>query len=150
MSVGYHLIAYNGLDDKLFSGGTLESGNCVQFISLYTPDHFDARHQALIDSANCTTDADTLGCLRNLPFGTLNASINSTNATAWWPVTDGDLVADYPSVQLDAGNYVHVPNVDGCNTDEGSLFDPFGINTTEQFWLTSKVRSSVLARVRGI
>ena len=145
MSVGYHLIAYNGRDDKLFRGGILESGNSVQYNSLYTQDHFDAQYQALVDTANCTTAPNALACMRSLPFETMSAAINTTNATAWYVTIDGDFVADFPSVQLSAGNYVHVPIIDGCNTDEGSLLAPMGINTTDQFlaYVEGKIVSSI-------
>lgn len=132
MSVGYHLVAYNGRNDKLFRGAIMESGNSVQFISLYTADHFDDQYQALVDNVNCTAELDVLGCLRSLPFETLNAAVNTTNATAWFPVIDGDLIAEYLSNQLNAGDYVHVPIIDGCTTDEGTAFAPLGINITDQ------------------
>ena len=133
MSVGYHLVAYNGRDDKLFWGAIMESGNSVQPGAQYTADYYDATYQALVDSVNCTAAADVLACLRSVPFDALNTAINTTNATAWAPVVDGDFVARFASYQLEQGDYVHVPIISGANSDEGTAFGPYGINTTEQF-----------------
>ena len=133
MSVGYHLVAYNGRDDKLFRGAIMESGNSVQPVAQYTADHYEATYQALVDSVNCTSAADVLACLRGLPFDTINAALNTTNATVWASVVDGDFIARFASDQLEEGNYVHVPIISGANSDEGTTVGPYGINTTEQF-----------------
>ncbi|KZT75141.1 alpha/beta-hydrolase [Daedalea quercina L-15889] len=133
MSVGFHIIAYNGRDDNLFRGAIMESGNSVQPNAQFTADYFDAQSQAIVDSVNCTAAFDVLGCLRDVPFDTLNTAINTTNATGWVPTLDGDFIAKFPSQQLDSGNYVHVPIISGANSDEGTAFGPQGINTTEQF-----------------
>ncbi|KAH9837051.1 Alpha/Beta hydrolase protein [Rhodofomes roseus] len=133
ISVGFHLVAYNGRDDKLFRGAIMESGNSVQQQGMWTADHYDAPYQALVDNVGCTDSIDVLGCLRSVPFVTLNAAINTTNATVWSPIIDGDFVAKLASYQLEAGDYVHVPIISGANTDEGTAFGPMGINTTEEF-----------------
>ncbi|KAH9937174.1 Alpha/Beta hydrolase protein [Fomitopsis serialis] len=132
-SVGFHLIAFNGRDDKLFRGAIMESGNSVQPQAMFTADYFEAPYQALVDNVNCTDAIDVLGCLRSVPFDTLNTAINTTNATGWFPVIDGDFVARLASYQLEAGAYVHVPIISGANSDEGTAFGPVGINTTEEF-----------------
>ena len=134
MSAGFHLVAYNGRDDKLFRGAIMESGNSVQPDPQYTAEHFDGQYQGVVDLANCTDAPDVLGCLRHAPFEVINAAINTTNATAWRPVLDGDIVSGYGSELLAAGNYVHVPIISGANNDEGTLLGPTGINTSEQFF----------------
>lgn len=133
MSVGYHLVAYNGRDDRLFRGAIMQSGNSVQPNAQYTADHFDAPYQALVDNVNCTSAEDVLACLRHVPFDALNTAVNTTDATVWLPVLDGDFVARSASYQLESGDYVHVPIISGANSDEGTAFGPSGINTTEQF-----------------
>lgn len=89
----------------------------------------------VISQVGCSSSADKLQCLRNTPFATLNAtmsgSLSSTGGFA--PVTDGDFIADYGSVQLSRGEFVKVPLIVGANSDEGASFAPYGINTTEQF-----------------
>ncbi|KAH9932885.1 cholinesterase [Fomitopsis serialis] len=133
MSVGFHLVAYNGRDDGLFRAGIMESGNSIQWNGMYTADYFDGAYQVLVDNVGCTSAADVLACLRMTPFDTINAAVNTTNASVWFPVIDGDFIAKLASYQLEAGDYVHVPIICGTNTDEGTAFGPIGINTTAQF-----------------
>ena len=133
MSIGFHLVAYNGRDDRLFRAAIMELGNSIQPDSQYTAEHFEDQYQAVVDLANCTGASDFLSCLRNAPFEVINAAINTTNATAWRPVLDGDFVSGYGSQLLAAGDYVHVPIISGANNDEGTLLGPTGINTSEEF-----------------
>lgn len=133
MSVGFHLVAYNGRDDKLFRAAIMQSGSSVQPGPVHNAAHFDDQYQAVVDLANCTGALDALDCLRKAPFGVINAAINTTNITAWHPVLDGDLVSGYGSQLLEAGDYVHVPIISGANNDEGALLGPTGINTSDQF-----------------
>ncbi|EPT02238.1 hypothetical protein FOMPIDRAFT_1059299 [Fomitopsis schrenkii] len=152
MSIGFHLVAYNGRDDKLFRGGIMESGNTVQCDPQWSAEHFDSQYQAIVDSANCTGVPDVLGCLRHAPFEVLNDAINTTTATAWRPVLDGDFLPDYGSKLLAAGKYVHVPIISGANDAEGTLFGPTGINTSEQFsaYLQEGSNSGTTSSTSGI
>ena len=88
MSIGFHLVAYNGRDDRLFRAAIMESGNSIQPDSQYAAEHFEDQYQAVVDLANCTGASDVLSCLRNAPFEVTNAAINTTNA-----VLDGDFVS---------------------------------------------------------
>ena len=49
------------------------------------------------------------------------------------PIVDGDFIARYTSEQLADGSFVHVPIIDGTNTDEGVAFGPQGVNSTAVF-----------------
>lgn len=133
MSVGFHLVAYNGRDDKLFRGAIMQSGNSVQPGPQHGAEHFDDQYQAVIDRANCTGAPDVLDCLRHTPFEVMNAAINTTSATGWHAVLDGDIVSGYRSQRHNAGNYVHVPIIIGANNDEGTGLGPMGIDTSDQF-----------------
>ncbi|OQE16020.1 hypothetical protein PENFLA_c029G04002 [Penicillium flavigenum] len=111
MSVGYHLTAYNGRDDKLFRAGIMQSG--------------------------CSNVVDSLQCLREVPFETLNAVLNGTEGISDYnfsPVVDGDFIQNWGSIQLNEHAFVKVPIMSGSNTDEGTSFGPTGINTTEQWY----------------
>lgn len=61
----------------------------------------------------------------------MNGTLSSTGGFA--PVTDGDIIQDYGSLQLSRGEFVKVPILIGTNSDEGASFAPYGINTTDQF-----------------
>ena len=133
LSVGFHLVAYNGRDDHLFRGAIMESGNSLQANAMFTADYYTPMYQAMVDNVGCTEALDVLACLRATPFDTMNAAINNTNATLWYAVVDGDMFTKLASYQLEAGEYVHVPIISGANTDEGTSFGPTGVNTSEQF-----------------
>lgn len=132
-SVGYHLTAYNGRDDGLFRAAIMESGGPVQLGALHTADYQEPRYQTILTAVNCNSTADPLACLRAVPFDTLNNAINTTSTTTWFPYLDGDFNARYGSVQLEEGDFVHVPIIIGANTDEGTAFGPYGINTEAEF-----------------
>lgn len=61
----------------------------------------------------------------------MNGTLSSTGGFA--PVTDGDFIQDYGSVQLSKGQFVKIPIIVGTNSDEGASFAPYGINTSTQF-----------------
>lgn len=146
ISVGYHLTAYGGRDDKLFRAGIMESGGSIEASpSNYTT--FQATYDKLVSKVNCSNTEDTLQCLREVPFKTLNSVLNGTGGYSeynFWPVVDGDLVRNWGSIQLDKHEFVKVPIIAGTNTDEGTAFGPTGINTTEQWYeyLTGKTQAS--------
>jgi cholinesterase len=143
MSVGYHLTAYGGRDDKLFRGAIMESGGSVTAIpNNYTT--FQATYDELVSKVNCDGQVDTLQCLREVPFETLNSVLNGTDGSSdynFWPVVDGDFIQKWGSIQLNNHEFVKVPILAGSNTDEGTAFGPTGINTTEQWYeyLTGKL-----------
>ncbi|KAF9739094.1 hypothetical protein PMIN06_007923 [Paraphaeosphaeria minitans] len=139
-SVGFHLTAYEGRDDKLFRGAVMESGNPIYYKRLNgIVESNPSLYQELLSRTNCSSVSRTLECLRKIPESQLNSAINSTitsyNNTSpqFEPTKDDDFIADYGSKQLADGRFVHVPIIDGANSDEGSTFSPQGINTTEQF-----------------
>ncbi|KAJ5768221.1 hypothetical protein N7533_000804 [Penicillium manginii] len=136
MSVGYHLTAYGGRDDKLFRAGIMESGGSIEASpSNYTT--YQSNYDAIVSQVDCADTEDTLQCLREVPFETLNSVLNGTGGSSEYnfsPVVDGDLVRDWGSVQLNKQEFVKVPIISGTNTDEGTAFGPTGVNTTEQFY----------------
>lgn len=136
MSVGYHLTAYGGRDDGLFRGAIMQSGGSIS-VSPASYTVFQGSYDDLVSKVQCSDDEDTLQCLRDVPFETLNAALNGTGGSPNYrfaPVVDGDFIPDRGSVLLKKHRYVKVPIIAGTNTDEGTAFGPFGINTTEQFY----------------
>ena len=134
-SVGCHLVAYGGRDDKIFRAGIMESGNPVN--TFFSDVYFQPRYDMIVNQTGCNTSFDTLNCLRSVPFEQLNVVFNQTglNGTggSFTPVLDGDILQKFGSLQLAAGEFVHVPIIDGANTDEGTAFGPRGIQNTSQF-----------------
>lgn len=143
-SVGFHLTAYNGRDDKLFRGAIMQSGNPINFGALKDPLANANMYNELTRRTNCANQTSPLECLRLLPAEQLNAAINTTqgvtlNVTDFMPILDGDFIAKRTSLQLEAGEFVHVPIIDGANSDEGSAFSPSPVNGTEAFRALLKV-----------
>ncbi|OOQ83694.1 cholinesterase [Penicillium brasilianum] len=136
MSVGYQLTAYGGRDDKLFRGGIMESGGSISAgAGNFTT--YQSSYDTLATAVNCADAADSLQCLREVPFETLNSVLNGTDGSSEYnfsPVVDGDFMRDYGSVQLNNHQFVKVPIISGTNMDEGTAFGPTGINTTEQWY----------------
>lgn len=136
MSVGYHLTAYGGRDDKLFRAGIMESGGSISASPMNTTT-FQSTYDELVSKVNCSNTVDSLQCLREVPFQTLNAVLNGTDGSSEYnfaPVVDGDLIRNWGSVQLNKHEFVKVPILAGSNTDEGTAFGPTGINTTKQWY----------------
>ncbi|KAH7401049.1 Alpha/Beta hydrolase protein [Phaeosphaeria sp. MPI-PUGE-AT-0046c] len=138
-SVGFHLTAYGGRDDKLFRGAIMQSGNPINYGPLKSPLANANMYNELTRRTNCANQTSPLECLRLLPAEQLNAAINMTsttlNVTNFMPILDGDFIAKRTSLQLEAGEFVHVPIIDGANSDEGSAFSPSPVNGTEAFRL---------------
>ena len=121
---------YNGREDNLFRGGIMESGNPVYYGNLFNASYYQDEYADVVTSAGCGAETDTLECLRQVPFATLNAVLNNTDYS-WGPYLDGDLNQRYGSQQLKDGSFVKVPIIDGANSDEGTSFGPTGVNTTQ-------------------
>jgi len=131
-SVGNHLIAYGGRNDKLFRAAIMQSGTPIALMPLSVKqDEFNS----LIQAIGCADANDKLHCLRQIPFAELNQAINSTDlGSSWPPVLDGDFIRDKASVQLAQGKFVPVPIIAGANSDEGTGFSPMGVNTESDFF----------------
>ncbi|KAF2652181.1 alpha/beta-hydrolase [Lophiostoma macrostomum CBS 122681] len=134
LSVGMHLTAYGGRDDSLFRAAIMESGNPINYGSFnYSNSSFTTAAAAL----GCSNATSQLDCLRGIDFETLNAYINSSttanNNTVWKPIIDHDFIQGPTSLQLAAGAFVHVPIIDGANSDEGTAFGIVPMDTRAQF-----------------
>ncbi|KAI1636243.1 Alpha/Beta hydrolase protein [Biscogniauxia mediterranea] len=135
-SVGMQLVAYDGNNDGLFRSAILESGSPVAKFA--GADAWQPYFNALVEKTGCANTTDCLGCLRELPWSTLNAIFNSTTALG---VTSPTLSAviddDFMTAQgynlLREGNFAQVSLLVGNNFDEGTAYAKQGINTTAEF-----------------
>jgi carboxylesterase type B len=132
-SVGFHLTAYNGRDDKLFRGAAMESGNPVAYGALNGTEWYQPLYDSISLQAGCNNSLNSLECLRAVPYETLNSIINGTTTasngaalTAFGPTVDGDFIARYTSLQLADGDFVKVPIISGGKHHLSLLgFHPF-------------------------
>ncbi|TAQ84276.1 hypothetical protein B7494_g7408 [Chlorociboria aeruginascens] len=141
-SVGAHLLAYNGRDDKLFRAAICQSGGpAINFFPTKLPAGYNSTvyqttYDTLVSRTPCLPGPTSFSCLQSLSLATLNTALNisTTGLSPFVPTIDHDFITTYPSLQLSAGNFVHVPLIIGTNTDEGSGFSlGTGINTDAEF-----------------
>ncbi|KAJ6598657.1 Alpha/Beta hydrolase protein, partial [Mycena sp. CBHHK59/15] len=93
ISVGMHLVASHADHLTLFSGAFMESGAT----SIPPLAHGQPQYDQLVTDCDCTHVADTLDCLRHVPFETLMTSINRIPnifsytglGNVWKPRVDG-------------------------------------------------------------
>ncbi|KAF3902887.1 Cholinesterase [Arthrobotrys entomopaga] len=123
-SMGIHSLAYNGRDDKLFSGLIMDSGSALLSGRYSDIPSLDQIYDILVGTLGCATSPDTLACLRQVPYEYLTPVVTALQnlGNIWRPVVDGDLIADFSSAQLKSGRFVHVPILVGSATDEGTIF----------------------------
>ncbi|KAH6985451.1 Alpha/Beta hydrolase protein, partial [Ilyonectria destructans] len=124
-SVGLHLIANNGRNDRLFNGAIAQSGGPLYYIPQMSEVVQDAQLDALIKEVDCLNSTDSISCLRQIPAEALK---QASMGVLWNPVTDQDLFLDLPSVALAKGAFVPVPLLIGSNTNEGTPFMPLFSN----------------------
>ncbi|KAJ7111464.1 extracellular triacylglycerol lipase precursor [Mycena epipterygia] len=89
--------------------------------------------------ASKATSGVTFGCLQNASTteifaGLSAASAEATQAFPWAPVLDGPegLIPDLPSILFKRGQFARLPFIAGTNLDEGTLFTPTTINSTDE------------------
>ena len=71
LSVGQHILAYNGRNDGLFSGAIAESGAPTGIgIGNPTSKHSQKIYDNVVNTTGCADSADKLDCLRNFPNAT--------------------------------------------------------------------------------
>ena len=137
-SIALHLTAYGGRDDKLFNAVAAESPG-FPYLSNVTESQF--QYDGLVKRTGCAGQADSLACLRNLPFTALQSkNIMGTyrNSTApalfsYGPVIDEDLVPDYTYRLIEEGKVLRVPAIFGVDTNDGTVFAPRGIDSQQAF-----------------
>ncbi|CAK7243293.1 MAG: hypothetical protein STHCBS139747_004810 [Sporothrix thermara] len=130
-------INYKG--KPLFRGGIMNSGSVVPAEPV---DGVKAQaiYDAVVAAAGCSGTADTLACLRGLPYekflvaATSVPGIASYNSLAlsYLPRPDGKVLTDSPHVLVTEGRYAAVPFIIGDQEDEGTLFAVLtgGLSTT--------------------
>ncbi|KAI4592836.1 hypothetical protein KJ359_010389 [Pestalotiopsis sp. 9143b] len=103
MSVAFHMTSYGGRDDGLFRAGIMESGNMVLTLNSSAT---QTAYDKLVQKVNCTDSPDTLQCLRESPFDTLNDAVNGTDQSdynVFFPAVDGDFLKTFGSISLKDG-----------------------------------------------
>ncbi|CAK7270180.1 hypothetical protein SEPCBS57363_003972 [Sporothrix epigloea] len=132
-------ITYKG--KPLFRGGIMNSGSVVPAEPV---DGTKAQtiYDSVVSKAGCSGQADTLACLRGLPYETFLGAANSVPgifsynslALSYLPRPDGKVLTDSPHVLAKQGKFAAVPFIIGDQEDEGTLFAILlaGLSTTDK------------------
>ncbi|KAL8714113.1 MAG: hypothetical protein Q9220_001841 [cf. Caloplaca sp. 1 TL-2023] len=137
-SITLQLIAYGARNDSdsLFHAVAAESQS---FGALRTVPESQYQYDELVARIGCSLARDTLSCLRKLSTAALQGQNIGTpfpNTTqlplfAYNPTLDFDFVPDYTLSCFAAGKFLKVPAIYGDATDEGTVFAPRSLNSTE-------------------
>ena len=135
-SVAAQMFAFNGRDDGLFRGAILESGAPVTGIYWPATSDYSQRHyELLVSKAGCSSAESKLECLRSLDYSVLWESMKPSKdfvCPFYSPSIDGNFIAESPSRQLESGNFVKIPTIQGQTTDEGSLFTVMAMSNSDE------------------
>ncbi|KIX10062.1 uncharacterized protein Z518_01143 [Rhinocladiella mackenziei CBS 650.93] len=141
ISVFDHMVLYNGDNTykgkPLFRGAIMNSGSVVPTDPVDSP-RAQGIYDTVVQTAGCTTAADTLECLRGLDYETYLNAANSVPfilsytsvALSYLPRPDGTVLTKSPDALLRANQYSKVPFIIGDQEDEGTLFSLFQSNLT--------------------
>ncbi|KAJ6584319.1 alpha beta-hydrolase [Mycena capillaripes] len=135
ISVGLHMVANNGDNEGLFRAGFMESGSPIPVGPLENGQKY---YDAIVQQVGCTGAADTLACLRTVPYATLKAAQDASPfifayqslVLAWLPREDGIFLTDAPQKLVQQGKVANVPFITGDCDDEGTLFSLSTLNVT--------------------
>ncbi|KAK8853020.1 hypothetical protein IAR55_003721 [Kwoniella newhampshirensis] len=131
----YHLVAYGGRNDNLFSSAIVESGSFYEMPCNYNiSDIREATYQKFLADTTC----GSLSCLKTLDIDTLyNVSLKYFDQ--FLPSIDGKLIEKHPAQMWAEGSFIKVPLLMGTNQDEGTILSVTGVDndTALQAGITS-------------
>ncbi|CZT02366.1 related to cholinesterase [Rhynchosporium agropyri] len=93
-SVGRQLFAFNGRNDNLFRAAIMMCGTAIFSGPDRSTEYYQPRFDSLVKATGCEEHANTLACIRQLPYAVLNNILNTTSFNfEWFPIVDGDFTA---------------------------------------------------------
>lgn len=124
--IGYHLVAYGGRDDGLFSAAIAQSGGPFSSIpSFRNATQREADFNLVLSTTGCAGAVDSLGCLRAAPAELLR------EASQYIPrffTIDSTILTDSNLSLLPEGRFIHVPLLIGSNRKESTSFVQRGMS----------------------
>ncbi|KAF9007463.1 carotenoid ester lipase precursor [Cyathus striatus] len=150
ISAGLHMVANNGNTEGLFRAAFMQSGSPLPVGDITSgQQHYDA----LVSQTGCSGAADTLSCLRALPYPVLKAAVDRSPGIfdyqslnlAWPPRTDGVFITDHPQKLVQQGIVANIPFVTGDCDDEGTLFSLSTLNVTTESQFRDYVQNTLWA-----
>lgn len=121
----------------LFRAAIMDSGSTVGADPVDCPKG-QVVYNTVVSKAGCAKSANTLECLRALPYEKFLDAANSVPAIfgfnslalSYLPRPDGTVLKSSPEVALKAGKVAKIPFIVGDQEDEGTLFALFQENIT--------------------
>ncbi|KAF4463440.1 Lipase 2 [Fusarium albosuccineum] len=118
-SVGFHLLAYGGRDDGLFSAAIAQSGGPLStLLTIRTASERESDFDMVLQETGCANSTDSLACLRKVPAEVLRQAGQRLPISM---AVDGDMVR-HSGTQLRQGCFVRVPLLIGTTRNEGTSF----------------------------
>ncbi|KAI0345568.1 carotenoid ester lipase precursor [Trametopsis cervina] len=150
ISASLHLLANNGNTEGLFRGAYMESGAPIPVGDIANG---QSGYDQIVQKTGCAGSADTLQCLRQVPYATLKAAVDQAPALlgptglniAFTPRADGVFLTDAPQALVTKGVIANVPFVSGNNDDEGTLFTLSLTNITTEAQFSAYIKSEYLS-----
>lgn len=148
VSVFDQMLLYGGnatyKDKPLFRGAIMNSGSATPTEDV-DGDKGQAVYDQVVRAGGCVGPADTLDCLRKLPYQEFYNAVTSlpsvlsysSLAMPYLPRPDGTVLPSSPEEAIAHGQFYKVPAIIGDQEDEGTLFSQFTTNITTTDKLTS-------------
>ncbi|KAJ6485377.1 Alpha/Beta hydrolase protein [Mycena vitilis] len=135
ISVSLQMLANGGDTEGLFRAGYMQSGSPVPVGPIENGQKY---YDELVAQTGCAGSADTLACLRGVPYDTLKAAQDASPfflsyqslVLAWLPREDGVFLTDQPQRLVQQGKVANVPFITGDCDDEGTIFSLSTLNVT--------------------
>ncbi|KAF9046245.1 carotenoid ester lipase precursor [Panaeolus papilionaceus] len=152
ISVALHMQANGGNPEGLFRAGFMQSGGPIPVGDITNGQVY---YDFLVSQTGCSGAADTLACLRTIPYKALKAAINKTPGIfsyqslhlSWLPRTDGVFLTEPPLVATQKNKIANIPYVTGNCDDEGTLFSLSTLNITTESQLKNYIKTVFLPGV---
>ena len=84
-----HLLTNNGDQEGLFRGAVMQSGGPIPVGDIENGQKY---YDIMVDKTGCSNSADTLACLRKVPYTTFKKAMDETPNFFAYQVRDYDLV----------------------------------------------------------
>lgn len=135
ISAALQMAAFNGNTEGLFRGAFMQSGAAIPVGPL---ENGQGYYDDIVRATGCAGAADTLDCLRGVPYDQIKAAIDDTPSIfayqslrlAWLPREDGVFLTENPYDLVRNGKVAPIPYVMGNCDDEGTLFSLSTLNVT--------------------
>ena len=141
--IGHHILNYREGVAPLFHKAILESGAPTsRAVHPYNALVHEEQFTLFVSEAGCSGVSEDLitDCLRSQPEDIINAAsttvfykYNSSLRWAFQPVIDHDIIQGRPIDRWNSGKWNRVPIMTGHCTNEGTLYVPSTLATSEGF-----------------